>query len=101
MLATIANRQVALRKAEYLSCSSGYKIDLAIICKKSKNYILGIECDGEMYHSGRTARERDRLRQDVLESKGWKIHRIWSYDWIDSQKEEIKKLKNKIELLMN
>jgi superfamily I DNA and/or RNA helicase/very-short-patch-repair endonuclease len=80
---------------------SGYKIDLAIVCKKSKNYILGIECDGEMYHSGRTARERDRLRQDVLESKGWKIHRIWSYDWIDYKKKEIEKLKNKIELLMN
>jgi very-short-patch-repair endonuclease len=80
---------------------SGYKIDLAIVCPKSKNYILGIECDGEMYHSGRTARERDRLRQDVLESKGWKIHRIWSYDWLDSKKEEIEKLKNKIESLMN
>ena len=53
-----------------------------------------------MYHSGKTARERDRLRQDVLESKGWKINRIWSYDWIHSKKEELDKLKTKIDQLM-
>jgi superfamily I DNA and/or RNA helicase len=79
---------------------SGYKIDLAVICPNTKNYILGIECDGEMYHSGKTARERDRLRQEVLESKGWTIHRIWSYDWIHSKKEELNKLKDKIDLLI-
>jgi superfamily I DNA and/or RNA helicase/signal recognition particle GTPase len=79
---------------------SGYKIDLAVVCPKSRNYILGIECDGEMYHSGKTARERDRLRQELLESKGWKIHRIWSYDWIHSKNEELEKLKDKIEKLL-
>jgi len=93
-------RLLGYEVASQVGCS-GYKIDLAIICPKSKNYILGIECDGEMYHSGRTARERDRLRQEILESKGWKIHRIWSYDWLDSKNEEIEKLKNKIEFLMN
>lgn len=41
-----------------------------------------IECDGAAYHSARTARERDRLRQDVLESMGWTIYRIWSTNWI-------------------
>jgi hypothetical protein len=45
-------------------------------------FVLGIECDGATYHSSRTARERDRLRQDVLENMGWKIYRIWSTDWI-------------------
>jgi superfamily I DNA and/or RNA helicase len=76
---------------------SGYKIDLAVICPNTKNYILGIECDGEMYHSGKTAKERDRLRQEVLESKGWKIHRIWSYDWIHCKNEELKNLKKTID----
>lgn len=79
---------------------SGYKIDLAVICPNTKNYILGIECDGEMYHSGKTARERDRLRQEVLESKGWKIHRIWSYDWIHCKNEELDNLKNTIDQLI-
>ena len=78
---------------------SGYKIDLAVICPNTKNYILGIECDGEMYHSGKTARDRDRLRQEVLEGKGWKIHRIWSYDWIHSKNEELENLKKKIDQL--
>ena len=53
-----------------------------------------------MYHSGKTARERDRLRQEVLESKGWNIHRIWSYDWIDSKNEELEKLQKKINQLI-
>ncbi|WP_254709653.1 hypothetical protein, partial [Streptomyces lunaelactis] len=42
---------------------------------------LGIECDGAMYHSSRVARDRDRLRQQVLEGLGWKLHRTWGTDW--------------------
>jgi len=45
-------------------------------------FAIGIECDGATYHSARTARERDRLRQTLLEDIGWKIYRIWSTDWI-------------------
>jgi len=40
------------------------------------------------------------FRQEVLESKGWKIHRIWSYDWIHSKNEELENLKNKIDQLI-
>lgn len=62
---------------------SGYRIDIAVKHPTiSGIYVLGIECDGAAYHSARTARERDRLRQDVLENMGWKIYRIWSTDWI-------------------
>ena len=60
----------------------GYRIDLAIKDDHSDQYILGIECDGATYHSSKTARDRDRLRQQVLENLGWRIHRIWSKDWI-------------------
>lgn len=68
--------------ATQVGCS-GYRIDMAVKYPKlSGRYVLGIECDGASYHSARTARERDRLRQDVLESMGWKIYRIWSTDWI-------------------
>ena len=68
--------------ATQVGCS-GYRIDMAVKHPKlSGRYVLGIECDGAAYHSARTARERDRLRQDVLESMGWKIYRIWSTDWI-------------------
>ncbi len=68
--------------ATQVGCS-GYKIDMAVKHPTlSGVYVLGVECDGAAYHSARTARERDRLRQEVLENMGWKIFRIWSTDWI-------------------
>lgn len=61
---------------------SGYRIDMAIVHPNdSSRYILGIECDGAMYHSSPSARERDVYRQRYLESRGWKIERIWSRNW--------------------
>ena len=77
---------------------SGYRIDLAV--KNSKvqgEYIIGIECDGASYHSAKTARERDRLRQEILENMGWKIYRIWSTDWIKDSRTEGRKLIDAIE----
>ena len=60
----------------------GFRIDLGVIDPaKPGEYILGIECDGAAYHSARSARDRDRLRQEVLEGLGWRLHRIWSTDW--------------------
>ncbi len=72
---------------------SGYRIDMAVKHPTiSGRYVLGIECDGAAYHSARTARERDRLRQAVLEDMGWKIYRIWSTDWIKDPIAEVEKL---------
>ena len=77
---------------------SGFRIDMAIKHPtQSGKFAIGIECDGATYHSSRTARERDRLRQTVLEDMGWKIHRIWSTDWIKDQKSEEEKLINAVE----
>ncbi|WP_311733632.1 AAA domain-containing protein [Mycoplasma sp. HS2188] len=78
--------------------SSGYRIDLAVVDPQNpNNYILGIECDGATYHSSKTARDRDRLRQEVLEKRGWKIHRIWSTDWFSNKANQLNKLKSIIE----
>lgn len=61
---------------------SGFFIDLAVVHPDYPGqYILGIECDGATYHSAKTARDRDRIRQNVLEGLGWHFHRIWSTDW--------------------
>lgn len=77
---------------------SGYRIDMAVKHPEYKEcFVLGIECDGATYHSARTARERDRLRQDVLENMGWRIHRIWSTDWLKNNQEEKDRLINAIE----
>ena len=77
---------------------SGFRIDMAVKHPtQSGKFAIGIECDGAAYHSSRTARERDRLRQTVLEDMGWAIYRIWSTDWIKDPKTEQTKLINAVE----
>jgi very-short-patch-repair endonuclease len=69
-----------------------YRIDLAVVHPRYPNrYVLAIECDGAPYHSSATARDRDRLRQRHLESRGWRFHRIWSLDWHDDRVGEIER----------
>lgn len=60
----------------------GFFIDLGVRHHKSQSgFVCGVECDGAAYHSTRSARDRDRIRQAVLEGLGWKIIRVWSTDW--------------------
>jgi very-short-patch-repair endonuclease len=76
---------------------AGFRIDLAIVDpERPGRYLLGIECDGATYHSSRSARDRDRLRQQVLEGLGWRIHRIWSTDWFRSEDVALKKVQEAI-----
>jgi very-short-patch-repair endonuclease len=78
--------------------AAGFFIDLAVLDEDHPGqYILGIECDGASYHSAKSARDRDRLRQFVLEDLGWTIHRVWSTDWFRHQHREIDKLIESIE----
>ena len=79
----------------------GYRIDLVIKSKDGKDNILGIECDGRLYHSSKYARERDYHRQKYLESRGWKIYRIWSTNWWKNPDLEIKKIVKYIEKISN
>jgi superfamily I DNA and/or RNA helicase/very-short-patch-repair endonuclease len=79
---------------------SGYRIDLAVVNKNHHGeFLLGIECDGASYHSSPTVRDRDRLRQQVLEKLGWNIHRIWSTDWFRNKPTQVRLLIEKIEQL--
>lgn len=86
-----------IRKAGYdvhhqVGCS-GYRIDLAVVDPAAPGrYLLGIECDGATYHRAATARDRDKLRQMILEGLGWKLHRIWSTDWWHDATKEMDKL---------
>ncbi|MFB9268372.1 DUF4011 domain-containing protein [Bradyrhizobium erythrophlei] len=77
-----------------------YRIDIGVVHPdKPGSYILGVECDGATYHSSKSARDRDRLRQDVLESLNWKIHRVWSTDWYRDPEREFDRLVQRIERL--
>ena len=72
---------------------SGFFIDLGVVDSANESrYLLGIECDGATYHSSRSARDRDRIRQAILESRGWTIHRIWSTDWFHRRAGEERRL---------
>ena len=78
--------------------SAGYFIDLSVKDpERPGRYLLGIECDGATYHSAQSARDRDRLRQQVLEGLGWRIHRIWSTDWFRAPDRELRKTAEAIE----
>jgi very-short-patch-repair endonuclease len=69
---------------------SGYRIDLAVVDpERPGRYLLGIECDGATYHRARTARDRDKLREDQLRKLGWRLHRIWSTDWWENPAREV------------
>ncbi|MGV3505262.1 MAG: DUF3320 domain-containing protein [Adhaeribacter sp.] len=73
--------------------SAGFFIDLAVRHPhQAGSYLLGIECDGANYHRARSARDRDRLRQSVLESLGWHLYRIWSTDWFRNPEAEQQRL---------
>ncbi|MBF2754715.1 MAG: DUF4011 domain-containing protein [Gammaproteobacteria bacterium AqS3] len=76
---------------------SGYFIDIGVKHPSCPHgYLLGVECDGASYHSSKSARERDRLRQQVLEGLGWRFHRIWSTNWFANPQREFEKLKQAI-----
>lgn len=78
----------------------GYKIDLVLQTQDGQKNILGIECDGRLYHSSKSARERDFHRQKYLESRGWRLYRIWSTNWWSYPQQEKDKLIKYIEFLL-
>ncbi len=77
---------------------AGYRVDLGVINPESPGrYLVGIECDGAKYHSSPAARDRDRLRQQILEGLGWNIYRVWSTDWYRNRIETKNKLLQAVE----
>lgn len=92
-----ALRQMGFDIIHQVGCS-GYRIDLGVVDPaRPGEYLLGVECDGAMYHSGETARDRDRLRQNQLERLGWRIVRVWGPDWVSRRDTEVSRLRAHIE----
>ena len=88
-------------QVEYQVGSAGFRIDLAVRNpKRLGRFMLAVECDGATYHSALWARERDRLRQGVLENLGWRFHRIWSTDWFYNRATEIERLESALDSAM-
>src|SRR5207248_1692081 len=71
----------------------GFKIDMAVVDPAAGGrYLLGVECDGATYHSSATARDRDRLRQAVLQGLGWRLCRVWSTDWLRNREKQVQRV---------
>lgn len=74
---------------------ANFRIDIGVRHPQYPHlFLAAIECDGATYHSGITVRDRDRIRQEILESMGWhgKIWRIWSTEWFRNPKREMSRL---------
>lgn len=79
---------------------AGFFIDIGVLHPDHPTeFLLGVECDGATYHSTAAIRDRDRLRQEILESRGWRIHRVWSTDWWMNPEGETLRLVETIERL--
>lgn len=77
---------------------AGFRVDLAIAHEENPGkYILGITTDGKMYSSSKVARDRDRLREQVLTGLGWRLYHLWSTDWYRNRDLTRKKLLNAVE----
>jgi very-short-patch-repair endonuclease len=79
---------------------AGYYIDIAVRDPGMPGrYLMGIECDGASYHRYKSTRDRDRVRQGVLEGLNWRIRRIWSTDWFANPDAEIKPILDELATL--
>jgi very-short-patch-repair endonuclease len=84
-------------EVDYQIGVSGFRIDLGVKhSERPSVYLAGVECDGARFHSSKSARDRDRLREEVLTGLGWKILRVWSTDWYANADEETKKLVHRL-----
>lgn len=72
--------------------SPTFASDSTVYLATWSGFLAGIECDGAMYHSAKSAKDRDALRQAVLEDMGWTIYRVWSTDWYNDPRSETQKL---------
>jgi hypothetical protein len=77
---------------------SGCPIDMGVIDPNNPgSYLLGIEFDGVTYQYSNSARDRDKLREQVLKQLAWRIHRIWSPAWVARRDSEIRRLADALE----
>ena len=85
-------KEKGLEVHTHIGCS-GYRIDMAVVNPfKQGAYLFGIECDGRTYYNTFSAKDRDRLRHEILESRGWKIYKVWSRDWMKNSTKELNKI---------
>jgi very-short-patch-repair endonuclease len=77
---------------------SKFKVDMGIVHPDHPGeYLAGIECDGATYHGSPCARDRDRVRQAILENLGWRIIRLWSTDYFKDPDYAMRKMLERLD----
>ena len=80
---------------------AGFFIDLGLRHPHDQGrYFVGVECDGATYHSSKSARDRDRLREEILRKRGWKLCRVWSTDWFHAPDAARKRLLDQVDAIL-
>ncbi len=84
-----------------LGCAR-FMIDIAVVDpQRAGVFMAGILCDGPNYWSAEDARDRDRLRSQILEGLGWTLIRIWAPEWFCSPHECERRLLEELEYAEN
>lgn len=99
LLDVIANRikELGYEVNINIGCS-GYRVDIGVVNPENKSeYILGILCDGANYKAAKTVRDREVIQIDVLKLLGWRIHRVWTMDWLENEAKVIDDIVKAIE----
>jgi len=81
--------------------ASAFRVDLGVVHPDAPGtYLSGIECDGATYHRSATARDRDKLREQVLRGLGWEICRVWSTGWWVDKRGTLERLDQQLQALL-
>ena len=81
---------------------SNFKVDIAVVNPKDEGtYLLGIMCDGKTYYETKTERDREICQPSVLKMLNWNVMKVWSVDWFLNREAVVKRIKTRIEELLN
>ena len=76
---------------------TNYKVDLAVKASAdASGYVLGIECEGANYFSGKSAKEREVYRFNLLERRGWHIYRVWTRNFFLDEEKELQRVLSEV-----
>lgn len=84
-----------------LKVGASVGIDIAIFDTEFNRFICGIETDFGAYKTIKSTTDRERIRQNVLRSLGWKVYHIWSNDYYRNAKVELESIFNFIDASKN
>ena len=73
--------------------TSDYQVDLAVVDPKHpERYILALETDSGSYKDAHNARDRNRIRNTVMENLGWTLVHVYAPEWYKERKKIMQRI---------